>query len=277
MNGCDIMQESLPMDEFYVPSLDDLHQVKILDKVESIYYYQRKKFIKEFPILANYPQDMIPIYLIYFSIYLNVQNNGVESSNEFVDSLKNDIVLAKTVGKNMNYLAQYFEDRDVNNDNFYEKYQKYIDVNKESLINRDPKVVKFMNTVYTDKVKESIYAYLVGEKVPAFEKLGLDLNLDESIEMCEFIFYTYLHKYYLSTTANNPFFKHKFIKSFRNTRHEAINDLTKIYLDAFQEYLLSYDEFVKYIHVRQLAIGQLIDFSQKMYDEYYGDESRVRE
>lgn len=253
---------------FDVPSLDILYQDEIIQKVDAIYYSNKKKYIKEFPIIEDYPQEMIPIYIVYFAIYLNVLDNSEDQSLKYYESLKDDIFLAKEVGKTISKLAEYLSIVDIEEEDYKEEYENYKEASRNRIYKKDPKVLSFMNNVYNPNVRNSAYGYIISEKCPSFDKIDLDLNTEQTIDACVYVFYYYLYYYYVNFCHNNPFFQYKFKKAIKNASVDSINELTSVYLKNLDDDLFNYEEFVEFLQKRQSAIMQIIVFAHAQFDEY---------
>ena len=165
--------------DFEVPTLKILHAEDVIDRIDYIYFHKSKSLIKKYPILNEFSEEMIPIYISYFAIYKNYVENGDDDTLGYVKSLKDDVKLYKVFEETIPDLAVYLSYLKMNENSYQEKYEEYKNEIKDRYIN-DQKAANFMNSVYNNKVNNAIYNYFLSYGPPSFEKIDLTLDDDET-------------------------------------------------------------------------------------------------
>ena len=253
--------------DFEVPNLKVLHAEKIIERIDYIFFYKKNSLIKKYPILNEFSEEMIPIYISYFAIYKNYIENGDEDTLSFAESLRDDVKLYKLIEETIPELAVYLSYLKMNENSYQEKYEEYKNEIKDRY-KKDQKAISFMNSVYNGNVNNALYNYFLSYGPPSFEKIDLNLDDDETKKLCEYLFYKILFSNYKTICGLNPIYRIKFKNAFKNMEPESLNNLAYVYLSSVDEDLLTFDEFSEYINIRKQMTRELIDFSRIQFEDY---------
>ena len=261
------MTNSFKSIDFYLPSLSFLDKEGYFEKVKNMYQAKESEYQFKYSIFSEYPSEQMPIYIAYFIFYKHAADTNDYNSLKYLYKLRDDKVLTEAFNEAIPALSGFMNDIDIEPEMYEDQYKKYKSEQRKKL-ERDPKVIKFMQSIYNENVKRSIHSYFLTNGVLSFDKVDLELNSDETFALAEYLFYKELYNSYKTFSGNNPYYKFKFRKAFKKTSPENMDSMTYTFLNNVEEDLLTFEEYVDVITNRQLAMMEIITFSLLESEEY---------
>ncbi len=249
------------------PSIKFMKKEGYYQNVESMYQTNKKQLFKKYPVLKEYPDEMMPVFISYFILYKHAADLNDFNILRYLYALRNEDLLAAAFNEAIPALSNFMCDIDIEPEDFVEKYEEFKKEQKKKL-ERDPKVIKFMNSVHNSRVNSAIHNYVLANKVLSFESIGVILTDEEASTLTEYLFYKSLYESYKLACGYNPYYRIKFKFDFKKITPENVNYLAYTYLNSVEEDLLTFEEYVQTITSRQMAIMELITFSFMQKEEY---------
>lgn len=250
-----------------LPSLTFLEKERYYQNVESMYQTKKDELFKKYPVLKEYPDEMMPVFISYFILYKHAADLNDFDTLKYLFCLRDIDLLTDAFNEAIPALSSFMSALDIEPEDFEDKYEEFKNEQKMKL-ERDPRVIKFMNSVYNPMVKNAIHNYVLANRVLSFESIGIKLEDKEASALTEYIFYKNLYESYKLACGYNPYYRIKFRFEFKRTTPENMNYLAYTFLSSVEEELLTFEEYVQVITNRQVAIMELITFSFLQQEEY---------
>lgn len=250
-----------------LPSIKFMKKEGYYQNVESMYQTNKKQLFKKYPVLKEYPDEMMPVFISYFILYKHAADLNDFNILRYLFHLRDITQLTAAFNETIPAISSFMSTIDIEPEDFEDKYEEYKNEQKMKL-ERDPRVIKFMNSVYNPMVKNAIHNYVLANRVLSFENIGINLTDKEASVLTEYLFYKNLYESYKIACGYNPYYKIKFRFDFKRTTPENMNYLANTFLSSVEEDLLTFEEYVQVITNRQMAIMELITFSFLQQEEY---------